>query len=137
MRTPSSPRLPRTDPRAPPFASDFRARFHDCASHGGHDMSPNEEPLRRVRAAYERARLLKGLRAALFVIPITAISFGCCGKISASIAIASVLALLVTFVVCRGGAMARAIVPGYAAGIVPLAVPLVACPACERMGVSA
>lgn len=99
-------------------------------------MRHSEERLDKMRSIYERSRLRRGLRTALFVLPMMAVSFGCCGNLRASIVIAVALALLVTSLVWRGGAIARAVVPGYAAGIVPLVVPLVACPACERMGIS-
>ncbi len=95
-------------------------------------MNPNEVVLNGARRAYERARLLKGLRTSALVGPMLLLSFGCCGNRAASIAVACALAVLATVLVWRGGAPGRAVVPGFVAGAVSLAFPLLACPACER-----
>jgi len=91
------------------------------------------EMLSRARSAYERGRWWKGVRASAFVVPLMLVSFGCCGRLVISTVIAVALAALVAGFVWRGGAAAKAVVPGYVAGIAPLAIPLVACPACATM----
>jgi hypothetical protein len=101
------------------------------------DAKDDERALfQRAERAYERGRFLAGLRAAAFVIPLMLVSFGCCGRPSVSVFIAAALAVLVTVLVWRGGALARGVAPGYAAGILPLAVPLVALPIFERSGLA-
>ncbi|HWL86737.1 MAG TPA: hypothetical protein VNO21_13095 [Polyangiaceae bacterium] len=99
-------------------------------------MNRTEDLIERARTIYERARLLKALRTAAFALPLMLISFGCCRTPSVSIAIAGALALLVTVLVRRGGSPARAVVPGYAAGMVPFAIPLLACPLCASLGIA-
>jgi hypothetical protein len=99
-------------------------------------MRPNDELLARATAAYERGRWWKGLRTAALVVPMMLVSFGCCGTPSTSCVLAGLLAVLATVLVWRGGSGGRAVVPGFAAGIVPLALPLVACPACASLGVA-
>lgn len=93
------------------------------------------ELLRSARSAFERGRVAKAVRTAALVLPITLVSFGCCGDRSASLAIAGVLAALVVVLVWRGGAAGRGVVPGLVAGVVPLAVPLLACPLCAHAGI--
>jgi hypothetical protein len=97
-------------------------------------MNPNDVLLDRMRRAYERARLLKALQVGALVAPMLLLSFACCGNRAHSVAIAGVLAVLATVLVWRGGAPGRAVVPGFVAGIIPLAFPLLTCPACQRAG---
>ena len=99
-------------------------------------MKPREEVLHEARRAYERGRVAKAMRTSLLVLPMILVSFGCCGNRSASIAFAGVLVALVASLVWRGGDVGRAVVPGLAAGAVPLGIALLACPACDRVGVS-
>src|SRR5687768_10865164 len=98
-------------------------------------MKPREALLQNVARVYERGRWLKGLRTAALVVPMMLMSFGCCGKLSVSALIGAVLAALVTGLVWRGGSAGRAVVPGLVAGIAPLAIPLLACPACAAVGI--
>jgi len=97
-------------------------------------MKSNDELLERVRTAYERGRMAKALRTAALVAPMMLLSFGCCGSHVAALAIGAVLAAAVTVLVWHGGVAGRAVLPGLLAGAVPLAFPLLVCPACQRTG---
>jgi hypothetical protein len=92
------------------------------------------ELLRRARGAFERGRLAKAARTSALVLPVTLVSFGCCGDRAASLGIAAALATLVFVLVWRGGAAGRGVVPGLVAGVVSLAIPLLVCPACAHAG---
>jgi hypothetical protein len=97
-------------------------------------MNNSNELLESARSAYERGRVAKALRTAALVVPMMLLSFGCCGSQVAALAIGAVLAAAVTVLVWRGGVAGRAVLPGLLAGAVPLAFPLLACPACQRAG---
>jgi hypothetical protein len=92
------------------------------------------EALRRARHAYERGRVLKGLRTAVLVAPLVILSFGGCGRPAMSIAIGCALAALVAVLTWYGGIPGRAAASGLLAGAASLVVPLVACRALERAG---
>ena len=85
--------------------------------------------LLRARGAYERARFFRALRASALVLPMALVSFGCVDRTTSTV-IAIVLAALATFLVWRGGAAGRGVMPGFVGGAVSLAFPLLACPAC-------
>ena len=99
-------------------------------------MNSHEEILGRARRAYERARLEKALRTAALVGPLVLLSFGGCTQRAATLAAAGALALLTTALVWHGGPPGRAVIPGFFAGAVALAFPLLACPVCARAGVA-
>ena len=66
----------------------------------------------------------------------TILSFAGCGRPSASIALGLVLAGVCAALVWRGGTGARAVTPGLAAGVISLAVPILACPACRALNLA-
>ena len=99
-------------------------------------MKRREELLQDARVAFERGRVAKALRTSALVLPMIAVSFACCGNRSASIALAGALVALVASLAWRGGGAARAVLPGLAAGAVPLAIAVLACPACDHAGAS-
>jgi hypothetical protein len=100
-------------------------------------MKSSEDLFERAQRAYERGRIAKGVRTAAFVLPLLFVSFGWCGKPSTSCAIALVLAVLTTVLVWRGGVVARAVGPGFVAGIAPLMIPVAMCPSCSTSGMPA
>jgi hypothetical protein len=73
-----------------------------------------------------------GLRAAALMVPMVVLSFGGCGSRTVSAAIGSAAAVLVTFLVSRGGVAGRAVAPGMLAGVASLGAPLVACRVLEQ-----
>jgi len=87
----------------------------------------------RAASAYERARWWRGARAALLVLPLTAVSLVWSRNPTVSVVIAVALAAAVVLFVRAGGLTARAVVPGLSAGVVPLVLPLVACPSCSTL----
>jgi hypothetical protein len=97
-------------------------------------MERSEHLLAQVTRAYERGRIVRGLRLALLVPPLVLISLGGCGSARASIAIGAALAALVVALTYRGGSASRGVVPGLIAGIAPLVVPLFVCPWLARSG---
>jgi hypothetical protein len=104
-------------------------------NHTDDDIQTNARMIEEVTRAYERGRWLKGLRTAMVVVPLMFVSFGCCGNPRASIAIGVFLAGLITVLVWRGGSASRAVPASLAGGIAALAIPLLACPACDSLGV--
>src|SRR5258706_16297766 len=96
-------------------ASGSSAHSDVCDSRGGRSMRRNEL-LQRARRAYERGRILKALRSAGLVLPMTLVSFGSCADRTASLAIAALLGPLAMVLVWRGGATGRGVVPGFVAG---------------------
>jgi len=98
-------------------------------------ISP-DKVLIRVRSAYERGRLLAGLRTSAMVLPMVAASFGGCGRPATSMAIGVVLATMSTVLVWRGGTAGRAVWPGLVAGLAALVFPLVACKTFEHFGIT-
>ena len=97
-------------------------------------MNRDEQLLQRVRSAYEWGRLRRGLGVACLVVPMMALSLGCCGKPSVAVVVGIALATLVTALIWRGGPLGRAVVPGLLAGIAPLVLPMVAGPGCALLG---
>jgi hypothetical protein len=97
-------------------------------------MAP-EDLLRRVHSAYERGRLRRALWTSSVVVPMVVASFGGCGRASTSVGIGAVLAVLVSYLVWRGGDAGEAVRPGLVAGLASLAFPLVACRAMENAGI--
>src|SRR5688572_16996857 len=82
-----------------PSASDFNVRSVGYDLHGERSMRPPEAILQDASRAYERGRWLKGLRTAALVLPLMLVSFGCCGRPSASVLLAALLAVLVMLLV--------------------------------------
>jgi len=82
--------------------------------------------LARACGAYERGRVLLGLRTSGFVVPMALVSWAACDQPAASLAGAVALATLVTLAVWRGQQLARGARLGLAAGAIPLLVPVLA-----------
>jgi hypothetical protein len=83
------------------------------------------EARRRARRAYELARLRDGVRAALPVIPLVAVSMLACRRPEFTLPAGIGLFAVTTWLRARGEVYARAIVPGFLSGAAPLALPLV------------
>ncbi len=88
-------------------------------------MMPSEL-LERAKGAYERGRARRAARVAVFVLPMIAISLGCCSRHDVSLIAGTVLMGLAVGFKWRGGPWDRAVRPGLLAGVVPLLLPLVA-----------
>jgi len=82
------------------------------------------EPRERARHAYERGRIRLGLRAALAVIPLMALSMLICGRPELTLPTGGALFAVTAWLRARGQAYGRALVPGYLAGCAPLALPV-------------
>lgn len=79
----------------------------------------------RARLAYERSRLMLGLRAALPVVPMVALSCLVCEKPSLALGAGALLFVFAIGLRARGQAYGRALMPGLLAGSAPLILPLV------------
>jgi hypothetical protein len=79
----------------------------------------------RARGAYERSRLGLGVRAALPVLPMAALSLLVCERPALTLACGGLLFVLAVALRARGGSYGRALVPGLLAGSAPLILPLV------------
>jgi hypothetical protein len=82
--------------------------------------------LERARGAYERGRVLAGLRTASLAVPMAAASLLVCGRPSVTLPAASLLAASVTALVWRGGDAGRGARLGLLAGLPPLLFPIAA-----------
>ncbi len=80
--------------------------------------------LSQARTAYERGRVVAGLRSAIVVAPMAAASWVVCDRPAATAAGAILLATVVTACVWRGGTWARGARLGLWAGLPPLVLPL-------------
>src|SRR5205823_4503854 len=94
---------------------------------GGPAMAMDELALERAaRAAYERGRMRAALPALAAVVALVAVSLSGCGAPSFTLTDGAALAALATWLLVRGGALARGVRPGLLAGAVPFAAPLIA-----------
>ena len=78
----------------------------------------------RCKDAYERSRLELGLRAALPVLPIAALSMLLTHRPAVTIAVSALLVVVAVSFRARGLAYGRALVPGFVAGAAPLVLPI-------------
>lgn len=78
----------------------------------------------QVKRAYELSRVQLGLRAALPVVAMTALSISLSGRIATTLALGALLFVFATVLRARGQAPGRALVPGLLAGSAPLLIPL-------------
>ncbi len=78
----------------------------------------------RARWAYELGRLRGALPAALYVLPVVALSVPFGARPAVSVGAGAVLLALVVGLSWRGQVWARAVLPGLLAGLVPLVLPL-------------
>jgi len=97
---------------------------------------PEARFLERARGAYELGRVLAGLRTAALAAPMAAASLLVCGRPAVTLLDASLLALVVTTMVWRGGDVGRGARLGLLAGIPPLVVPMAAVAAGRACGTS-
>jgi hypothetical protein len=97
-------------------------------------MELNELLLERATRAYERARGVRGLGMSALVLPMVILSLRGCGPALISIGFGALLALLVALFEYRGGTAGRAVIPGLFAGVAPLVIPFVVCPALRQAG---
>src|SRR5690242_14917064 len=74
----------------------------------------------RARSAYERGRLRDGAIAASFAVPFALVVGVIEGHALGCFAVGVALAVAVTYLHWRGRDLARGIVPGLVAGVVPL-----------------
>lgn len=89
-------------------------------------ISMDEKRVRfQVRRAYELGRWLTGLRFALYVVPMAALSGVVAREPAWAMGVGSVLFALVAGLAWRGQSYGRAVVPGLCAGSAPLVLPLV------------
>jgi hypothetical protein len=82
--------------------------------------------LETARGAYERGRILAGLRIASLAVPMAAASLLVCGRPSVTLPAVSLLVLVITALVWRGGDAGRGARLGLLAGIPPLLLPMFA-----------
>jgi hypothetical protein len=96
-------------------------------------MRRREDLLHTARRAFERGRAVKAARTGLLVVPMFLVSCSFCSNRGTSSVFAGVLMALVAVLVWRGGTAERAVAPGLVSGVLPLALALLACPACDRL----
>jgi hypothetical protein len=97
-------------------------------------MDPNEPLLKELTRAYEWGRVRRGLWLGALSVPMTAMSLSCCHSRAHSVVLGAALAVVATGLAWRGGALGRGVVPGFAAGVVPLIFPALAAPTCSQIG---
>jgi hypothetical protein len=109
-------------------------------------MAANDLALERAaRRAYELGRLRSALRHVPFVLAAAAAAIAAGRPPALTFTLAGALLLLMLGLSSRGGAVGRAVAPGFVAGSAALAMPLLmatvghACfgPACMRLGLPA
>lgn len=80
----------------------------------------------RTRCAYERGRVLAGLRLAAWVLPMVAFAVLLQGDPAARLSVGGALFATAATFGWRGGAWGRAVIPGLLAGAVPMGLPMLA-----------
>ena len=86
--------------------------------------SPESALIARARRAYERGRVLLGLRRAGIAVPMGLLSLYCCGRPTATCIAAGLLAATIVFFEWRGEALGRGARLGVWIGLPPLLLPI-------------
>lgn len=89
----------------------------------------NEAMLTAARHAYERGRVMKGVRGALLVLPVTCLPLAACmtaGRGALMLFVIAMVAALMVLFHWRGEDFSRGANVGLVAGLSPLLLPLVA-----------
>jgi hypothetical protein len=87
-------------------------------------IGPDAALIARARRAYERGRLLHGVRIAAVVPAMAVLSVFGCGRPAATLAIAASLAAFVVGLVWKGGGAGQGVRLGLRIGLAPLVLPL-------------
>src|SRR5258706_63611 len=111
--------------RPPRFANDSSARSRGCELPGGHVMERSELALSRARSAYERARVLVGVRGVVLAGLLALLAVGLHRTAATTWLVAAGLAIALGMFGWRGGSWRRGALAGVIAGLPVFVAPTI------------